>query len=587
MLELLFGLWSSCLWTFAIKMDSGVSMRVRSAIELQEQLLNVVTDEIETVAEFILSSGFLETSFERRRLAQNILTVLEARPFQVTILPSLCLSIQGDGETFSQFLVSLIFTQRLTRIRIAFVRRLVSIGAVSIDDVLPHLTGLHDHDILLWFARELYSVDQSLFFFSEIGNLGDDNWQMFEVLTNSFYNVGPAAKIIENDDVNSLDSVEMIQSHLFICDELIHKPLTPIEYAAVFDSVKCFDALVSRCDITSLLRSLTEISISYGSKRILQKLVTIPEFSSQFALEVAAARHRNDIFQWIFANSSAILPFDIFCASNNLEILMEHFTELSETPSAIESMMINAVKHDHIEVVELLMQAREGWLAFDETGRNAPMFAIENNDIAILTLFCERAPSEYIIAKDVQGTNLLLFAIQMNHPDIVKYLLSMNIFNVNDRDNHNDVPLLAAIRTGNHEILDALLSHKDIDISVRGLRNTTSLLEAIRANNQSLIAFLFEQGVSLNDSDSTGCTPLLAAIDQNNTELVRVLLEHDCSVIDIPDSQGVTPFMLAVKLQRVEIVALLIEHGINAIEVNAQDRVCFLLMMETLPSSMQ
>lgn len=567
-------------------MDSGVSMRVRSVIELQEQLLNVVADEIETVADFILSSGFLETPFERRRLAQNILAILEARPFQVTILPSLCLSIQGDGDTFSRFLVSLIFTQKLTRIRIAFVRRLVSLGAVSIDDVLPHLTGLHDHDILLWFARELSSVDQSLFSFSEIENLGDNNWQMFEALTNSFYNLDPASKIIENDDVTSLDSVEMIQPHLFICDELISKPLTPIEYTAVFDSVKCFDALVRRCDITSLLRSLTEISISYGSQKILQKLVTIPEFSPQFALDVAAARHRNDIFQWIIANSSVTLPFEILCVSNNLKILIEHFTELIETPSAIESMMISAVKHDHIEVVELLMQAQEGWMAFDENGRNAPMFAIENSDLAILTLFCERAPPEYITAKDFQGTNLLLFAVQMNRPDIVKFLLSMNIFNVNDHDNHNDVPLLAAIRTGNLEILDALLSHKDIDISIRGLRNTTSLLEAIRANNQSLIAFLLEQGVSLNDSDSTGCTPLLAAIDQNNIELVRALLEHEC-VIDTPDSQGVTPFMLAVKLQRAEIVTILIEHGINAIEVNAQDRVCFLLMMATLLSSMQ
>ena len=518
-------------------MDDVGSVRVQGVIALQEQLLSLDSDGVEDVCAFVVSRWLLGTAFEQRRLGSNILNVLDVRPLQVSVLAELCSRVCKSNESFKQCLVMLMFSEKMNCVRLAFLRKLVSLGAIPVECVLSHLSG----DELFWFAPEVCARCEDELV--GVDELRDNNWEMFQMLSNAFFSVDAVATAIQSDNVKAIEGVDVnyvIQPHRFVCDPLLNRPCHMLEYAAVFDAASCFDFLAQKCDVSGLVEFLTEIAISYGSNRILKKLFVLPNFNKQAALGIAASRHRNATFRYLLSQGAEITMETCVCFAvwNNIELLYENLSQIMETELFLETMVIAAAKSDRIEVVELLMQCPERCMITSEDGRIVPMFAVANNDIELLEMFTQRAPSDYITSRDSNGTNMLLLAVQLGRVDIVKYLISLNVFDVNERNDNGDVPLLAAVRTNNIEIIDILLSYSGTDLSVRGIGNTNALIEAIKANNSALIKHFLDLRVCLNEKDGSGRTPLFMAIDQNNADLVTALLQtgHD---IDARDNDGV------------------------------------------------
>lgn len=88
----------------------------------------------------------------------------------------------------------------------------------------------------------------------------------------------------------------------------------------------------------------------------------------------------------------------------------------------------------------------------------------------------------------------------------------------------------------------------------------TSLAKAILANDRPQVNSMLRLGMSVNDPDEYGFTPLIEALISNNIELARLLIEHGADV-NLQDETGQTPLHWAVETNNVALCKLLIEHG--------------------------
>ena len=266
-------------------MNDAGGVRVQGVMALQEQLLSLDSDEVEGVCELVVSRGLLDTAFEERRLGSNILNVLDVRPLQVALLAELCCRVCQASDSFKQCLVTLMFSEKMSCARLAFLRKLVSLGAIPVECVLSHLSG----DELSWFAPEICAKGEDV---CGVDELRANDWQVFRRLSSAFFSVDAVVSAMQSDNVKAIEGVDVncaIQPHHFVCDPLLNRPCHMLEYAAVFDAANCFDFIAQKCDVSGFVESLTEIAISYVSNMILKTLLVLPILDKQAALGIASS----------------------------------------------------------------------------------------------------------------------------------------------------------------------------------------------------------------------------------------------------------------------------------------------------------
>lgn len=90
---------------------------------------------------------------------------------------------------------------------------------------------------------------------------------------------------------------------------------------------------------------------------------------------------------------------------------------------------------------------------------------------------------------------------------------------------------------------------------------------AVVTNNTIMIKQLLNSGVSLNEADEQGRTPLHLASCSGYTELVRLLLEHGADP-NRRDCMGNTPLHLAAVTGKTSVVTLLLNAGTDLLSLD-------------------
>ncbi len=105
-----------------------------------------------------------------------------------------------------------------------------------------------------------------------------------------------------------------------------------------------------------------------------------------------------------------------------------------------------------------------------------------------------------------------------------------------------------------------------MDVETKKIRNLTQeFFNAIEDCNIESVLQLLEEGVSLEEFDSEGKTPLHAAVESGNAEVVEVLLRNNAKV-DARDKEGSTPLHNLCSCGeggQLELAKLLIRHKAN------------------------
>ncbi|KAL6605111.1 ankyrin [Neocallimastix sp. 'constans'] len=258
------------------------------------------------------------------------------------------------------------------------------------------------------------------------------------------------------------------------------------------------------------------------------------------------------------------------------------------------------IKNNNLDLLKYLVQLHLDVNAKDDQGMVPLIYALQFENEAIVQYLLENGALVSSIINIIIEPELFIKIVQMAQNEKLKpysHSLLDIIFNNtvqgNSKDSNYDPILCYAILHGNEQLVQYLIDHgADVNAFSRSYRNplllaikiqkedivrclvkseakldrngfiTTPLLEAINSNNDSIIRYLIECGVDVNERGVQvhDDTPLVAAVKNNNEKVVHWLIEFG-AIIDNEDNYNETPLVLAVRNQNETLVKYLIACG--------------------------
>ncbi|XP_046380607.2 ankyrin repeat domain-containing protein 50-like [Haliotis rufescens] len=132
------------------------------------------------------------------------------------------------------------------------------------------------------------------------------------------------------------------------------------------------------------------------------------------------------------------------------------------------------------------------------------------------------------------GNDFLFWGASGGNSKIVKYLLSLKLFDVNRQQEHGLSPLHIAITKGHKEVFDILVSEKG-DVNSRNDQLYNSLMIASDTGHANIVRKLISMNkISLNDREENGWTAVMIAAKCGHIEVFDVLVSSgaDASLVD-------------------------------------------------------
>jgi len=164
---------------------------------------------------------------------------------------------------------------------------------------------------------------------------------------------------------------------------------------------------------------------------------------------------------------------------------------------------------------------------FRQPGYTSLMLASLNGNFEIVKLLVQAGAN--VNAKNTDGNNALIFAVERMHPDIVKLLL-INHANVNSENKEGWTALMlvsgcAMPGSGNFEIAGLLISN-GAKVNAKNNNLDTPLIIAVSFGKLKILKFLIEKGADVNAKNKKGKTALDIAMEltsPNKSEIIRLL----------------------------------------------------------------
>ncbi|VIO91251.1 Uncharacterized protein BM_BM17381 [Brugia malayi] len=122
-------------------------------------------------------------------------------------------------------------------------------------------------------------------------------------------------------------------------------------------------------------------------------------------------------------------------------------------------------------------------------------------------------------------------------------------------------PLMIACSAGRLEVVRYLVTLPLVDVNTPNNNKQTALHYAASKNRPQITTILLKNGANVNAQDNYQATPLHRAASQGHEKIVPILLNEPSLRINLTDSAGCTALHLAVEEQREDIAILLVEHG--------------------------
>ncbi|XP_067653193.1 ankyrin-3-like [Haliotis asinina] len=144
-----------------------------------------------------------------------------------------------------------------------------------------------------------------------------------------------------------------------------------------------------------------------------------------------------------------------------------------------------------------------------------------------------------------------------------------NLTLLDDEDNNI---LHVACMEGNLEIVKYIHSLKIIDIESRGGNGTTPLLSAALFGKKDVFCFLMEIGADISKENDHGENILHVSCQGGNIDIVKYVLEHSVLYINSTDNNGITPLLLAAGSGSKVVFHFLMERGADCLTKDSRNR---------------
>lgn len=216
-----------------------------------------------------------------------------------------------------------------------------------------------------------------------------------------------------------------------------------------------------------------------------------------------------------------------------------------------------ASEKGHTKIVKYLLS--RGAKVEGNVGQSLPLnTATEKGHTKIVKLLLQAGSNPNKV--NVNGSTPLYVASGKGYSQIVTYLLDAG---ANPNIAYNGCSALScAAAKGYIEIVEKLAIY---GINIKNQDGSNALYHAVDNNHKSVITYLINEGITLNDQAYKGHTPLHLAVLKDNLEIVKLLTEKGADV-SIRSGEGPNPIMLATQQNKYPIVNYFVDYLINRVK---------------------
>jgi ankyrin repeat protein len=260
-----------------------------------------------------------------------------------------------------------------------------------------------------------------------------------------------------------------------------------------------------------------------------------------------------------------------------------------------ETAMIAAAKNGHANVVRLLIDG-VNVNHVDREGKTALVWAMqmEHNDVVSILLtkpFNLDAPLTWALTEshsrwakvllDVDPTYArigtcifqdtpLTIAAQNGWTEMVQLLLRYNRYDINHRNAIGDTALIVATRGRHANTVSFLLRVPNISVNIHNEKRENALILAVRGKCYDIFDMLLARPDIMVNGDDDTPRPLVDAASRGFEDTVYRLLRHPDIDANAQDWRGENALMVATRSRRIGVVRMLL--GVPGIRVNCIER---------------
>ncbi|XP_046553082.1 ankyrin repeat domain-containing protein 50-like [Haliotis rubra] len=213
----------------------------------------------------------------------------------------------------------------------------------------------------------------------------------------------------------------------------------------------------------------------------------------------------------------------------------------------------------HSEVVELLVSKGANVSLVDRFGINILYSACLGGDVDVVKYVLSQNMLD--INDTVQcGRTAVMLAAANGHKDMVELLVDKEA-DVSLLDEAGDNILHCACRGGDVKVVKYILSQEMVDINSRGYGKKTPVMVAGEEGHKGVVELLVKFGADLSLNGKSGSNILHYACSSGQFDVVKYVLSLNEVDIDSRGWKKRTPVMAAAVKGHKEVVELLVKHG--------------------------
>ena len=288
-------------------------------------------------------------------------------------------------------------------------------------------------------------------------------------------------------------------------------------------------------------------------------------------------------------------------AANDFLNWVKAFAEIGLNINAFQkdglSILAHAIQHENPKLVnKLLENGADLKKALKQLGFSKLMYVAWKGDLeAVKKILTDRTKTLLGNARDKDGNSALIWAMRMEHTDVVKYLVNIGVnLNIKNAKGHRalyyhfdpeirsflehkgakndggETPLMVALRERNLDVLNIdAIDHAYIN--AKNDFGKTTLHYAVSNGNVDLIEQFVKRGANINAVNTDGFTPLMRAILEEKFDIVEKLIKLRAD-LNIKNAEGKRAYdLIPFGYEYAELISLLDsagaknEYGINAL----------------------
>ncbi|XP_067660182.1 putative ankyrin repeat protein RF_0381 [Haliotis asinina] len=249
------------------------------------------------------------------------------------------------------------------------------------------------------------------------------------------------------------------------------------------------------------------------------------------------------------------------------DLLVREGANLSLVDDEDRNILHLACTGGNVDVVKyVLMQKIVSVNSQDKYGWTPAMKAAFSNSNDVFGVLVE-ARADLVLVNDEKET-ILHVACQGGNVDIIQYLLTKDIVDIDRQDESDWTPVMHAAKCGHKDVFDVLVEG-GADLSIMGKNKINTLHLACKGGNVEIIKYLLKHDtVDINSRDEKGWTPIMHGAKFGHEDVFDVLVEGGAD-LSLVNGDRETILHLACKGDNVEIIKYLLKH--DTVDINSRD----------------